>query len=604
MEALLDWMAANPQVWAWFTTAVRFLFPVLALLILIRTIRSLLTVPCLPEVWAYLTLPNGAQEPLTHWENILGRGGNSDVILNYPVVSRQHAALIRQADDTWTAYDLGSKGGVTVNGRPVEGSAPVQYGDVVGIGGVETVLLPLSPEEKAQRRQRRRAWRPVSPWLGLVLLTVFQALTALQLTISEGENATVMIPLTFLLLTGVMWLYFLTLRALRRVGFEMETIAFFLSTLSLAVTSSSNTPALFKQFLCVVLGLALFLVLGVFLRNLDRAKKIRWLMAAGAIGLLSLTVVLYLLGLTGTKYGAANWLTIAGISVQPSELAKICYIFAGAATLDRLFRKRNLGLFILLTGVCLACLAYMSDFGTAAIFFVTFLVIAYLRSGDWATLALICGGGVFAVLTMLSLKPYILQRFTTWGHAWQNASVGSGYQQTRTLTYMASGGLFGVGLGNSHEKYLYLTQSDTDFIFAIIAEELGLVGALVVIALFMLFLYAGMRIARSATDNFGTMVAGGLTIMIAFQAFLNIAMVIGWFPVVGKPLPFISSGGSSLVAMLIMVGLILSVSKEAAAPTIYERRRADLRVVRAASDTRHTAASARRGRGRASANRR
>ena len=374
MEQLLDWMAANPQVWAWFTTAVRFLFPVLALLILIRTIRSLLTVPCLPEVWAYLTLPNGAQEPLTHWENILGRGGNSDVILNYPVVSRQHAALIRQADDTWTAYDLGSKGGVTVNGRPVEGSAPVQYGDVVGIGGVETVLLPLSPEEKAQRRQRRRAWRPVSPWLGLVLLTVFQALTALQLTISEGENATVMIPLTFLLLTGVMWLYFLTLRALRRVGFEMETIAFFLSTLSLAVTSSSNTPALFKQFLCVVLGLALFLVLGVFLRNLDRAKKIRWLMAAGAIGLLSLTVVLYLLGLTGTKYGAANWLTIAGISVQPSELAKICYIFAGAATLDRLFRKRNLGLFILLTGVCLACLAYMSDFGTAAIFFVTFLV--------------------------------------------------------------------------------------------------------------------------------------------------------------------------------------------------------------------------------------
>ena len=146
-------------------------------------------------------------------------------------------------------------------------------------------------------------------------------------------------------------------------------------------------------------------------------------MAAGAIGLLSLTVVLYLLGLTGTKYGAANWLTIAGISVQPSELAKICYIFAGAATLDRLFRKRNLGLFILLTGVCLACLAYMSDFGTAAIFFVTFLVIAYLRSGDWATLALICGGGVFAVLTMLSLKPYILQRFATWGHAWQNASV-------------------------------------------------------------------------------------------------------------------------------------------------------------------------------------
>ena len=546
MEALLDWMAANPQVWAWFTTAVRFLFPVLALLILIRTIRSLLTVPCLPEVWAYLTLPNGAQEPLTHWENILGRGGNSDVILNYPVVSRQHAALIRQADDTWTAYDLGSKGGVTVNGRPVEGSAPVQYGDVVGIGGGETVLLPLSPEEKAQRRQRRRAMRPVSPWLGLVLLTVFQALTALQLTISEGENATVMIPLTFLLLTGVMWLYFLTLRALRRVGFEMETIAFFLSTLSLAVTSSSNTPALFKQFLCVVLGLALFLVLGVFLRNLDRAKKIRWLMAAGAIGLLSLTVVLYLLGLTGTKYGAANWLTIAGISVQPSELAKICYIFAGAATLDRLFRKRNLGLFILLTGVCLACLAYMSDFGTAAIFFVTFLVIAYLRSGDWATLALICGGGVFAVLTMLSLKPYILQRFATWGHAWQNASVGSGYQQTRTMSAAAAGGLVGVGPG---EGWLHTVGAgDTDLVFGMLCEEWGLIIALLAVLSILTLAVFAVRACRAGRSSFYVIAACAATSMMVFQTCLNVFGAVDILPLTGVTFPFVSNGGTAMIA--------------------------------------------------------
>ena len=545
MEQLLDWMAANPQVWAWFTTAVRFLFPVLALLILIRTIRSLLTVPCLPEVWAYLTLPNGAQEPLTHWENILGRGGNSDVILNYPVVSRQHAALIRQADDTWTAYDLGSKGGVTVNGRPVEGSAPVQYGDVVGIGGVETVLLPLSPEEKAQRRQRRRAMRPVSPWLGLVLLTVFQALTALQLTISEGENATVMIPLTFLLLTGVMWLYFLTLRALRRVGFEMETIAFFLSTLSLAVTSSSNTPALFKQFLCVVLGLALFLVLGVFLRNLDRAKKIRWLMAAGAIGLLSLTVVLYLLGLTGTKYGAANWLTIAGISVQPSELAKICYIFAGAATLDRLFRKRNLGLFILLTGVCLACLAYMSDFGTAAIFFVTFLVIAYLRSGDFATLSLICGGAVFGGLMLVTVKPYILRRFAAWGHAWEQASDG-GFQQTRTMSAAASGGLIGVGPG---EGWLHrVPAADTDLVFGMLCEEWGLIIAVLAVLCIVALAVFAVRSCRAGRSSFYTIAACAATSLLVFQTTLNVLGSVDILPLTGVTFPFVSNGGSSMLS--------------------------------------------------------
>ena len=542
MDLLLQWLTDNPQFCGWFTTLVRFLFPILALMILIRTIHSLLTVPCLPEVWAYLTLPNGAQEPLTHWENILGRGGNSDVILNYPVVSRQHAALIRREDDTWTAYDLGSKGGVTVNGRAVADSAPVQYGDVIGLGGVETVLLPLSPEEKAQRRQRRRAYRPVSPWLGLILLTVFQVLTAVQLTISEGENATAVIPLTFLLLTGVMWLYFLVLRACRQVGFEMETIAFFLSTLSLAVTASSNTGALLKQFLCVAMGLAGFLVLGIFLRDLDRAKKIRWLMAGAAMALAAVT----LLPGVPTQYGAANWLTIAGVSVQPSELAKICYIFAGAATLERLFHKRNLGLFILLTGVCLGCLALMSDFGTAAIFFVTFLVIAYLRSGDWATLALICGGGVFAVLTVLSLKPYILRRFATWGHAWQNASTGSCYQQTRTMASAASGGLVGVGPG---EGWLHnVAAGDTDLVFGMLCEEWGLIIALLAVGSVITLAVFAVRACRAGRSSFYVIAACAATSMMVFQTCLNVFGAVDILPLTGVTFPFVSNGGTSMIS--------------------------------------------------------
>ena len=546
MDALTAWLAQNPVACAWFTSIVRFVFPILALLILIRVIRSLLTVPCLSEVWAYLTLPNGAQEPLTHWENILGRGGSSDVVLNYPVVSRQHAALIRREDDTWTAYDLGSKGGVTVNGKAVEGEAPVAYGDVIGLGGVETVLLPLSPEEKEERRQRRRAARPVSPWLSLVLLTLFQVLAALQLFISEGEGADPMILVTFTCLTAVMWLYFLTLRLLRRVGFEMETIAFFLSTLSLSVTCSSNTGALFKQFLCVVLGLILFLVLGVFLRELERVQKIRWLMAAGAIGLLSLTLVCSFLGLTEAKYGAANWLTIGGISVQPSEIAKICYIFAGSATLERLFRKRNLGLFIVLTGVCLGCLALMSDFGTAAIFFVTFLVIAYLRSGDWATLALICGGGVFAVLTMLSLKPYILQRFATWGHAWQNASVGSGYQQTRTMSAAASGGLVGVGPG---EGWLHnVGAGDTDLVFGMLCEEWGLIIAVLAILSIVTLAVFAVRACRAGRSSFYIIAACAATSMMVFQTCLNVFGAVDILPLTGVTFPFVSNGGTAMIA--------------------------------------------------------
>lgn len=202
----------------------------------------------------------------------------------------------------------------------------------------------------------------------------------------RGEGQPV-IPICFLTLTVVMWLYAAALRLGRCVGFELETIAFYLSTLSLAVTASSAPGSLPKQLLAIVLGMGLFLALGLFLRDLERVKKRRWLMAAGAIGLLGITLVL-----GKAKFGATNWVTLGGISFQPSEIAKICYIFAGSATLERLFRRRNLALFIVLTGVCIGLLGLMSDFGTAAIFFVTFLVIAYLRSGDAATLALICGG--------------------------------------------------------------------------------------------------------------------------------------------------------------------------------------------------------------------
>ena len=542
LDSLNATLAAYPQVGGWFTTVVRFLFPILALLILAGAIRSLLTVPHVPEVWAYLTLPNGGAEPLTHWENTLGRGGAADVVLEYPTISRQHAALIRDRDDTWTVYDLDSKGGVTVNGLPVDGEAMVNYGDVMGFGGVETVLVPVPPEEKAQRRACRKSeGRPVSPWGSLILLTLFQLLTSIQLTISEGADATPALPGTFLALIALMWGYFLVMRALRRVGFEMETIAFFLSTLSLSVTASSNTPALPKQFICVMLGLAVFLVLGVFLRDLDRVKKLRWFMAAAAIGLLGITLVL-----GSAKFGAKNWISFAGFSLQPSELAKICYIFAGAATLDRLFRKRNLTLFIVLTGVCLGCLALMSDFGTAAIFFVTFLVIAYLRSGDFATLALITGGAGAGVLLILSLKPYILQRFATWGHAWEHASEGAGYQQVRAMSAAASGGLIGVGPG---EGWLHrVGAADTDLVFGMLCEEWGLIIAVLAVLCVVTLAVFAVRACRVGRSSFYTIAACAATSLLVFQTCLNVFGCMDILPLTGVTFPFVSNGGSAMMA--------------------------------------------------------
>ena len=150
LTALRQLPVDHPDFYAWYTLILRFLFPILAILMLVRIIRSLVKASPKPEVWAYLSLPNGAAEPLTHWENILGRSPASDVVLNYPVVSRQHAALIRTGEDRWTVHDLGSKSGTLLNGKPVDpAGSSMTLGDVLSLGGVDTVLLPVSDEETA-----------------------------------------------------------------------------------------------------------------------------------------------------------------------------------------------------------------------------------------------------------------------------------------------------------------------------------------------------------------------------------------------------------------------------------------------------------------------
>ena len=530
--AIAAWSGANPALAQGVSLALRILFPVLSLLILVGTIRSLVTVPSQPEVWALLGLPNGVKVPLTHWENIIGRSPAADVVVNYPSVSRQHAAIIRR--------NLDSKGGTLVNGVPVDPSAPVSLGDTVSLGGVPMVLIPVEEKELAAQEALRLSRVPISPWLPLLLLTVFQVLCGAQLMLAGGADASANIPLVFAALPVVMWLYFLIMRSTGRVGFEMEIIAFFLSTLSLGITASSAPESLPKQLLALGLGLVLFVVLGLFLRDLHRVGRLRWLMAAGCIALLLITLVL------GSRiYGATNWIKLGPLSFQPSEIAKICYIFAGAATLERLFRKRNLGLFLVLTGVCLVCLARMSDFGTAAIFFITFLVIAFLRSGDWATLSLICAGAVFGVFTIVQMRPYILSRFATWTHAWENAS-GGGYQQVRTMSAAASGGLVGVGAGNG---WLHrIGAADTDLVFGMLCEEWGLIVAVLAVVSILTLAVFAVRACRVGRSSYYVIAACAASSLLVFQTTLNVLGSVDLLPLTGVAFPFVSNGGSAMMA--------------------------------------------------------
>ena len=541
LDALTGFLAENPLVGAWYTTVIRFVFPLLALMILVGAIRSLWKVKHPDEVWGYLGMANGVRLPITHWENIIGRAPACDVQLEYPSVSRQHAALIREEDGSWTVYDLGSKGGVKVNDLPVDEYAVVEDGDTVSFGGIPTMLVPISAEEKRrQMAERRMEGRPAGMWGALVLLTLFQLLTAVQLIIAAGDEATVTIPLTFLTFTLICWGYFIVMRSFRRIGFEMETIAFFLCTLSLAVTGSTVPDELPKQLVAILMGLVLFLVLGFFLRDLARAQKVRWFMGAAAVAMLVITLLI-----GSSEGGAKAWIRLGGMSLQPSELAKICYIFAGAATLDRLFNKRNLWMFIGLTGICGACLALQNDFGTALVFFVTFLVIAYLRSGDFATLGLICAGCFAGGMVLLTVKGHVAARFSSWGHIWEDV-YGAGFQQTHTLTAAASGGMIGVGAG---EGWLSgLAAADTDIVFGMLCEEWGLIIAVLTVLCIITLAVFAVRACRAGRSSFYTIAACAATSLLVFQTCLNVFGAVDILPFTGVTLPFVSNGGSSMLS--------------------------------------------------------
>ena len=516
-----------------------YLFPVLALGILIRCAVSLLTFRPEPEVWAWLTTPDGAHIPVTHWESLIGRGAGCDVQLGYPTVSRTHAVLTRYDDGSWTISDAHSKSGVFVNGRQTALSA-LRFGDVITMGGVNFTLIPLTKEqERIQAGTRTRAGHAVHQVPTLLLLTLFQLLTAIQLILGGCDPA---LELTaFGGLIGLEWALYLALRAFRRTGFEAETLAFFLCTMGLAVVSSSAPESLIKELLAIVAGVCVFLVVCWSLRDLERAKTVRYLAAVAGIGLLAFNL---LFGVE--KFGARNWIQLGGVSFQPSEFVKVCFIYVGASTLSRLMAKRNIVLFIAYSAVICACLALMKDFGTASIFFVAFLVIAFLRSGNFATIALAIAATGFAGVLVLRFLPYARNRFEAWGHVWDYA-LTTGYSQTRSMMCIASGGLFGLGPGKGWLKYV--AASDTDLVFAFVSEEWGLIMAVLMVACIVILACFVVRSAPAGRSCFYTIGACAAVTVMVTQTILNVFGMADFLPLTGVTFPFVSNGGSSMVCV-------------------------------------------------------
>ena len=547
--AIFDYFQADGAKLAQiFCTVWRYVAPLLGVLILWRCAKPLLKFQREPETWAWLVMPDGNQLPITHWENIIGRGRGCDIVVDFPTVSRNHAVLTRFDDGSWSITDIGSRGAVSVNGVQTELSA-VQYGDRIDLGGVEMILAPVTQEEVEDQIATRA--RPQSlgwPGLTLFFLTLFQLFTAFQFVTHLDADAMSSAVLGFTALIGIEWLLFLALRLARRSGYEVETLAFFLTTIGFAVIASDDASKMGKQLICLVGGILIYLIIGWSLRDLSRAKRFRYLAAVGGLLLLAVNLVF------GTEmYGAKNWIYIGSFSFQPSELVKLCFIYVGASTMDRIVTKRNLILFIIYSAAVCGCLALMNDFGTALIFFVAFLVIAFLRSGSFATVALACAATGFAGVLAVRFRPHILKRFATWGHAWDYA-LSSGYQQTRAMMCIASGGLLGLGAGNGWLKYV--AASDTDLVFGFVCEEWGLILGVVTVAAIVILGVFVVRSAKVGRSSFYTIGACAAVSILVIQTMLNVFGTMDLLPLTGVTFPFVSNGGSSMLSSWGLIAFI------------------------------------------------
>lgn len=293
-------------------------------------------------------------------------------------------------------------------------------------------------------------------------------------------------------------------------------------------------------------------------------KKFTWLAYMGTI------VALIAVLVVGQNInGATRWLNIAGISFQPSELAKYVIVFFLAMAIDKYGGVKNNWkgpLIYLGAAAVFSILVYKENNLSIAsiIMFVAFIMVFVSGMSIKETITLIVLGVMVGAIGIFSAS-YRIDRFVSFLNPWKYAD-NEGYQLIHSLYALGSGGLFGVGLGNSKQKALYMPEPHNDFIFAIIGEELGLIGCIVVISIFIVLIVSGIKVASRAKDRYGKLLAIGIISVIAVQAIINIAVVTGSMPVTGVPLPFISYGGTSLVFNLAAMGVLLNISRQCKDP--------------------------------------
>lgn len=315
-----------------------------------------------------------------------------------------------------------------------------------------------------------------------------------------------------------------------------------------------------RQFLFATLGIvAMFIIMHVDY----------WVLKKWSKPLLILCFVLLVLviipGVGMVRNGSRSWLGVGAFSIQPSEFIKLAMIAFLAKFLSERQRyittlKKGLLPSLSLVFLGFGIIMLQPDLGTGTVMVGTCMIMIFIAGARVSHFAVLGMIGVAGFIGLVISAPYRVARITSFLDPWQDP-LKSGFQIIQSLYAIGPGGLFGLGLGESRQKFFYLPEPQTDFIFAILAEELGFIGGSLILLLFALLLWRGIRIALGAPDLFGSFLAVGIISMIAIQVMINIGVVTGLMPVTGITLPFLSYGGSSLTLMLMAVGILLNISR-------------------------------------------
>jgi len=307
------------------------------------------------------------------------------------------------------------------------------------------------------------------------------------------------------------------------------------------------------QIYWALLGIGAFFVTSLL--NYNFWKKV----AIPLIIFSLITLILVLIPGIGTQaLGARRWLGFGFFSFQPAELAKLSFIFYLSSFFSK---KKNIWPFLAILGILVGLIMLEPDLGTTVVLAATGLSIYFISGAPIFAIGLIALFSILSGIGLIITSPYRKERLLTFFDPSRDP-LGASYHIRQVLIAIGSGGLFGVGLGQSRQKYEYLPEVTTDSIFAIIAEEIGFIGGVIILGLFLLLVWRGFRIAKEAPDEFGKLLAVGITSWIGFQALINLCSMVALVPLTGIPLPFISYGGSSLVLSLVAMGILVNISKQ------------------------------------------